>query len=424
LIRFKYILLALLVWLSFTPPSVAVEVISAITFTGLERSQPRMLLRELPFGIGDEWSAAGGAEADRRLRNLGLFSVVSVSPPDAAGVVAIYVKERWSLYLLPEGSRSDVGKTSAGLTLTEHNMWGLNHRLRIAGREDTGKNFSGLNGTRLDASYNWNRVNDGPVSLSFGVGGGRSVFDTFDLGVLTGQYRQEGRSWFTAVDWSLDEVPGDGWDLGLGFYSNRATFYLVSGLPSGSVRDRQRNSLLAKVSYNKLDDHTNWITGQRFNYALDIAHQSLGSTIDVYRQTLSFSVQKALDDSHTTLGMRLSAGGAAGEVLQDGIFDIGNNGGLRGYLPGELQGEYYVFANLEARFLLKQDKRFQFVVFTDAGQIWSRQRPAYGQALIAGAGGGLRFTLNWLVNGTFRTDVAYGLASKRWRFYFGTGQAF
>jgi len=64
------------------------------------------------------------------------------------------------------------------------------------------------------------------------------------------------------------------------------------------------------------------------------------------------------------------------------------------------------------------------VAFTDIGQIWNRGRRAYGKPLLIGIGAGARLTLRWLVNGTFRADIAYGAASKRWRFYFGTGQSF
>ena len=51
-------------------------------------------------------------------------------------------------------------------------------------------------------------------------------------------------------------------------------------------------------------------------------------------------------------------------------------------------------------------------------------RSALGKQVIAGVGGGVRWTLRWLVNGTIRVDGAYGFATKKWRLYLGTGQAF
>ncbi|TLS77324.1 hypothetical protein FE236_04100 [Mariprofundus erugo] len=395
-----------------------------IHITGLQRTSPRTILRELPFSVGGLWHADSQAAGERRLRNLGLFSTVVILPPGEDGSVHVVLKERWSLFILPEASRSDIGKSTAGVTLTEHNLWGLHHQLRVAVREDTGKNFSGLKGTRADGSYQWRRVADGPVSLAFGMGAGRSVFDAFDQGVLTGQYQQQNSSWYTSASWALGAVPGDGWDLGLGFYSSRSTFRLVTGVPATLVQDSRRNSVLSTVTYTNLDDHTTWITGTGFQYALDVAHQGFGSTVNVYRQTSYLTHHTRLYSSTATLDWRISGGAASGQVLKDGLFDIGSNSGLRGYLPGELQGQYYLFGNIEGRFPLPAASNVQLVAFSDVGQIWSSHRPAFRRPVVAGFGGGARLTLRWLVKGTFRVDAAYGTATRRWRFYFGTGQAF
>jgi len=114
----------------------------------------------------------------------------------------------------------------------------------------------------------------------------------------------------------------------------------------------------------------------------------------------------------------------AGRDHRGGLFDIGDGRGLRGYLPGELQGTYYVYSNLEGRIPIKPGSNFQLVGFTDVGQIWNLGRRALDKSVIVGVGAGARLTLRWLVNGTFRTDASYGLATSNWRFYFGTSQAF
>ncbi len=178
------------------------------------------------------------------------------------------------------------------------------------------------------------------------------------------------------------------------------------------------------LSYNLVDDHITWLTGFRFNYAIDVAHAILGSTINVYRQNVAMSSHLPVPGTHNTFDFRVSGGGASGKVLQDGLFDIGGSRGLRGYLPGELQGTYYLYANLEGRFPVSRGGNFQLVGFTDLGQIWNRRRPALGKSLIVGMGGGARITLRWLVKGTFRSDIAYGMATHNWRVYFGTGQVF
>ena len=398
--------------------------ISRIEISGLDKTQPVTVLRELPFAAGDVWRPEFKSIGERRLRNTGLFAEAVITPPDSEGVVHIRVRDRWSIFLLPEASRSDVGKTTAGVTFTEHNLWGLHHQLRLATREETGKNFTDLKGTTFAGNYLWRRIADGPVSLEVGGNGGRRVFDTFNNAQLTGQYRERNVGWHVRGSYALGPVPGEGWDVGLGFTSDTSTFKLLSGTRTSSVADRRRNALQFSLAYNLVDDHITWLTGTRFNYQLDTAFRALGSTINVYRHTASLAMHLPLFDTGSTFDFRIKAGGASGLVLQDGLFDIGSSRGLRGYLPGELQGTYYIFGNFEGRVPVSSGGNFQLVGFTDVGQIWNRTKPALGKDIITGFGLGARLTLRWLIKGTFRSDIAYGLATRNWRVYFGTSQAF
>ncbi len=431
--RYFCIIIACMLLVSSLPPlsdaatplqTTQQQAIASIEISGLKKTQPITVLRELPFSAGDIWQNAFAATGERRLRNTGLFSEAVISPPDANGIVHIRVRDRWSLFLLPEASRSDVGKTSAGITLTEHNLWGLNHKLRFAAREETGKNFTGLDGTSISGSYLWRRIADGPISLSIGGNTGKRVFDTFQNAQLNGQYKERNVGWRTNLNYALGPVPGEGWDVGLGFSSDTSSFKLLAGPPSASVVDRRRNALQFTLSYRLVDDHITWITGTSFNYSLNAAHRALGSTINVYRHTASLISHLPISNTGSTFDFRINSGGASGRVLQDGLFDIGSSRGLRGYLPGELQGTYYVYSNLETRIPVSSGGNFQVVAFTDVGQIWNRTKPALGKDVLIGVGAGARLTLRWLVNGTFRSDVAYGVAAHNWRIYFGTSQTF
>lgn len=427
-LRGTLLLLTLLLAVTWTYVAQAEEIdslvqIKSIEINGLKRTRPRVIRRNLPFSEGDIWQASDAETGERRLRNLGLFSMVHISPPDREGVVRIRVKERWSLFVLPETSRQDTGKTTAGLTMTEYNMWGLHHQLRLSTKEDTGKNFSGLKGTSFHGSYLWRRVGDSHVSLEAGFDKGRSIFDAFSNANLVGQYKQNTTSWNTRVSYAFGPVPGEGWDAGLGFSSNRSDYTLVSGTALSSVQNSRRNALQPTVNYQFLDNHITWQTGTVFNYNLDVAHSAFGSTLNVYRQTTSLRLYRPLVVP-STLNIRIDAGGATGSILQDGLFDIGDSHQIRGYWPGELQGTYYLFGSLEGRFPVSSGGNFEVVGFSDVGNIWNHGQTAFHKKIIVGLGMGARLTLRWLVHGTFRSDVAYGVATKKWRFYFGTGQAF
>jgi len=401
-----------------------IQIIRSIDISGLKKTRPRTVLRELPFSTGDIWQDGYKATGERRLRNTGLFAEAVITPPDRGGMVHIRVRDRWSLFLLPEASRSDAGKTSAGITLTEHNLWGLNHNLRLATREETGKNFTGVKGTSFNGSYVWRRINDGPLSLSVSGNTGRQIFDQFLNGQLSSQYREKNISWGTELSMAHGPVPGEGLGSLVGFSSSLSSFTLISGLPSATVVPRHRNAIQAGVTYQLIDNNITWLTGTSFGYRWDIAHRALGSNINVYRQTSSLSSHIPISDGDSTFDFRISGGGATGSVAEDGLFDIGSSRGLRGYLPGELQGTYYVYSNLEGRMPINKGSNFQLVGFTDVGQIWNLGQKTLGKNLIVGVGGGARWTLRWLVNGTFRSDISYGLATSHWRFYFGTGQDF
>ena len=120
-----------------------------------------------------------------------------------------------------------------------------------------------------------------------------------------------------------------------------------------------------------------------------------------------------------TLSYRFNAGLVTGNVLRDGLFDVGNQRGMRGYYSGELQGDAYIYGTLEGRHPLELNSNVQVVAFVDTGYV-----KRTGKSVVAGVGGGVRWTLRWLVNGTLRLDGAYGSATRKWRLHLGTGQSF
>ncbi len=399
------------------------KVIKHIEITGLKHSKARVVRRELPFSEGDVWQPLFAETASRRLRNLGLFSEAVVNPPDRAGVVHIRVNDRWPLWLLPEASRSDSGASSAGLTLTEHNMWGLHHHLRLAWRRDTGKNFSGNNGSSYQSSYIWRRVFDSNFGFDVSYNDGTSIFDAYRNGVLSSSYLRDQKSWSAGVRYGLGPVPGEGWDVRLGFSANESAYSLRSGPALADVIDQRRHAVQFSASYRMVDDHITWLTGSEVDYQADVAHRALGSTINSYSQTISW--RRHLDlGSQNTLSYRINAGLRTGNVLRDGLFDVGSRNEMRGYYPGELQGNAYIYGTLEGRHPLEVNSNFQLVAFVDAGHVSRNGSSALDKALVVGVGSGIRWTLRWLVNGTIRVDGGYGFATKKWRLYLGTGQAF
>ncbi|MDQ6968739.1 MAG: BamA/TamA family outer membrane protein [Mariprofundaceae bacterium] len=401
-----------------------VPVVQKIEFSGLKYSNERVLLRELPFSEGSRWQSDFIKTSERRLRNLGIFtSKVTVLPPDNQGIVHIIVKDRWPIWLLPEATRKDGGASRAGLALTDYNLWGLNHFARFSGSVDTGKNFSSNQGQSYQGSYIWRRATDSKYSIDMSVNRGNSVFDTFKNGVLSSSYVQNSQDWALGLSYAFDAVPGEGWGARLGLSHRLKTFTLKAGAPQPDIQNNQRDAVSLGVNYLFVDDHTTWITGSAFNYNVEIANSLLGSTINIVRQSASWRSYIPLKQQDT-INVRVNAGWADGDLLRDGLFDLGGGEGFRGYYPGDLQGSAYIYGTVESRMLIESNSNVQWVAFVDVGHVANQGHRALGRSVVAGVGTGMRWTLRWLVNGTFRGDVAYSTALHRWRLHLGTGQAF
>lgn len=403
--------------------SIAEEQINSIRIEGLERTDPRTVRRELPFHEGDIWKEKWRALAERWLRNTGLFSEVHVQGPDEGGTVTVRVHERWSLWLLPTASRKDNGASSAGVTLDEYNMWGLGHHLRLAAKQDTGKNFSASQGNAYEASYAWRRIADSKFSMDVAFARGDSVFDAYQNGTVVSQYLHNSNSSSVSFSYGFGPVPGEGWTASLGYGVAIDTYQLSGGVALPDVQPQRKHEIRAGISYAQVDDHITWFTGTAMDYSLAVAHSALGSSYNIYRQSASVRSYVPIDNGNT-FNTRLNAGVVTGNVQRDGLFDLGGHSAIRGYYPGEIQGTAYIYGTFEWRYLLEPGSNVQLVAFSDAGYVTDRGALPYGKSLIVGAGGGVRWTLRWLVHGTIRGDVTYGFATGKWRFYVGTGQDF
>jgi outer membrane protein insertion porin family len=416
-------------WLACAVPAMAAgdgpgPRIQGIAIAGLVRTQPRTVLRELPFAKGDLWQDRDAGESERRLRNLDIFSEAHVSPPDANGIVHIRLKERWALWLLPEVSRHDNGDTSAGATFTDYNLWGLRHQVRLAYRKDTGKNFGGgVTGSSYSANYQWYRIADSLWSMDMYGTRGQQIFDAYQGGVVQSEYLNHVDSTGFNVHRGFGPVPTQGTTLSLGYDSTTSSYTLLGGPAQADVLGQRRHSLNMGLDYQWINNHITWLNGERMGYHVSAADKAFGSSVQVYRQTAYYYLYYPYSDQKT-LNLRLNGGVATGDVLRDGLFDIGGSKGVRGYIGGELQGSAYLEGSIESRIPIQHDSNVQWVAFTDLGYLARKAEVSASKPFAVGTGTGIRWTLRWLVHGIVRADAAYGWATHKWRFYLGTGQAF
>lgn len=394
-----------------------------IRVEGLEDSDPRLILRELPFHSGTAWRSGMKALSERRLRNLGLFRNIVVHAPDEAGDVLIEVHERWSLWILPRLNRNDDGTSGLGVNVDEYNLWGLGHHLRVAVDQDTGKNFSTSNGTSYSLGYQWPKIADTRFGFAFGYHQGNSVYVGFDAGQSVANYIEQRHELLLDMSYGLGPDPGEGWTTHGGLVRSNSSFSFIDGDPLPDVGDNRITSVIAGLEYKLIDDHITWLSGERFEYEIRQGVRALGSDQASLTHTISWRKYRHIGRGRT-LNFRLKGGQIAGDSQRDARFDLGNRNEIRGYFPGELLATRFLFGTVEGRFPSEPDSNFVYVAFADIGHLSDRGQDPFGKKVITGFGGGIRWTLRWLVHGVLRVDLAYGLASNNLRLYLGTGQAF
>ena len=399
------------------------DYIRKIRIEGLDRSDPRVILRELPFHSGTRWQAEMKSLSERRLRNLRLFRNIVVHAPDAAGNVVIEARERWSLWVLPRLSRRDDGASELGVNIDEYNLWGLGHHLRIAADQDTGKNFSTSNGTSYALGYRWPRVADTRFGLALGYQQGRSLYVGFDAGQSVANYLEQRHDLLFDLSYGLGPMAGEGWTAHGGLVRSNTSFALIDGTALPDIGDSRNTNVIAGLNYSLIDDHITWLTGERFDYEVSHGIRTLGSDLATLVHSFSWRRYHHLGGGRT-LNVRLNGGQIVGDSQRNARFDLGNRNDIRGYFPGELVATRYVYGTIEGRFPGRPDGNFFYVAFADIGHLSDRGHTPFARPLIAGLGGGIRWTLRWLVHGTLRIDLAYGEATGNLRLYLGTGQAF
>lgn len=150
--KFAKYLIALLTLISLTSTPIFgqnVFVVKDIVLQGNKRTKSNVLLRELPFEIGDtilfDFWLDLKVKGEWRLNNLNLFNQVEIQlDSNDLGIINILVVEKWFDWLIPFISFSDrnfniwnsfqfdLERTNYGLYLFNYNFLGRNHTIKTS----------------------------------------------------------------------------------------------------------------------------------------------------------------------------------------------------------------------------------------------------------------------------------------------------
>jgi hypothetical protein len=388
------------------------DVVTHVDVVGLSRTREATVLRLLPRAPPARYSRAELLEFDRRLNNLGIFDLVSVSPVGSR--VVVRVREKWTLIPKVELSTGSTLEDSAALLgVVEYNFLGSANQLALnVVRAERGW---GMDLAFLEHPYQRGRW---ALSSALGFATTERRFDTNASWHTTTFGMDAG---LTSPAWLSDHLNYTfGW-----FYAREAVT-----APVGVEHPESSHFAGSRLAFV-------WDTYQWDDLSPSGVRAELGGSVGFAvdrssarpRDHAELTINGSLRVSPTTALM--ARGAAAALTRGDSNFSLplGSLYGVRGLRDGHYFNWAQAFANLELRQAIRFAPRWavQAVVFADAAAfeqlLASGDRGQAGQAL--SVGGGVRVVPTWLASVVLRLDLArLMLPEQRWFLQLGLGQYF
>lgn len=397
-------------------PSLNGITIKAIRLFGIERTKEYVILRELPFRVGDPFEDAGLAEAKQRIRSLpGITFVdtrVGFAPSDSSVVVTVIVAEEPTLhgYLLTE--RGYENKISIGLRTVDNNFRGRSEKLEAS--------FLLRGNTVLEGGWE-NPWIAGPFPLGLGF---RSFYRHYrypyeDLGpdlagssvtesglalYLIARLRSAGR---VSMGVGMETVEGS--EPAMTLSTGRDRFF--------------RAGLKLKVDTRKHPAFP-W-QGMKLKGSLGSLR---GGDRSFWEAELEIDIYRTLHP-HLALAWQAYAGAVLGNKIPPyRRKHLGGACSLRGFDYGTFNGNRAAFSSLELRIPANFSRELPledlllgltFTVFAEGGGAWEKGEQLAGRSLHGsfGAGAailtknatGIRFDYGWTAKGDSRWEIDAGI---------------
>lgn len=408
-------------------PSSPPALIEAIQFRGNKVTRPQILLQEMVIHPGDPADPARIEASRQAIMNLGLFKAVAARllPGQTGQVLEIDVDERYFLLPIPRLDRNSDGDISYGIELRVDNLLGLNQRIRIIHR-NTDASDGGSDSRQLSVAYDYPRFAGSPYGFGISANMNDSTEAVEQGGTVVANYDTR----FIGVQarlrrWLTHEGPSAGWSVNGGPFWKRRDYALINGTPG--LRDAERAAGLdGSIDYQRVQEYLFSRHGTEYGFEVEWGMPGLGSdsTYGVhqfyYRRYYRFDPR-----SHQAWNTHLRLGFAGGDPpLAEAAFSLGGSGNLRGYPRGSAEGQSFFVLNSEFHQPLTRRGDLRAVLFADIGNAYPDKRMIDPGDLEAGAGTGLRYTLESFVDVQLRLDYAVGLGGGERKFYFGTRSTF
>lgn len=412
-------------------PALFGKVITGIRHEALHRTVPKVVGRELLIRVGEPLTRAALVETVQRLRNLGVFRVVTATlEASGPGVqVRLQYDEKWTLLpVFSFGGGGDRVFLSVGVQDIH-----LFHRLfRLSALY---LYFSGTHSFSLQ--FDDPRLFDRRFHLSmYAAAQTRNRYVYSDIGTLRGMYsRYRDRVSATLWDrrdpqrvWSLNaQLLDDTYDVGLLTASERA----LNAAHDFRIPVAQRFALFnATMTFGRLDIDDFVVSGKLAQFSAGAGLGLVATSEHFGRASVTTRAAWALP-LRGNLVTRAQVAATTSDAPEFQQF-VGGLYNVRGFFEGRFSGRYMWLANVEYRLPSVHSRWLvlQHVIFVDVGtagndlNLFSRQ-PGIG----LGVGGRLilplianfvaRFDLTWFIEPNRNFDL-----ERDWRPSFGSQQHF
>ncbi|MES0868772.1 autotransporter assembly complex protein TamA [Pseudovibrio sp. SCP19] len=395
-----------------------------VSVSGTANMDPEFVRTYANLPRGAQWDANVISKAQRRLRDLEVFSSIRFEPadqldPNGELPVTIVVAERpRKVFGLGANYSSNEGVGVEGYW-RHRNLFGKAERLSVTGAVGQ---LLAVNNEQIEYA----------ARITFekpGVIGPLTAFSTSVAAVQENPDNYRSTSFAYDAYLSRDFTPALSGRIGAEVYfaNERDVFgnndYFLLGIP-------------ADLTYDTRNDTLNPTHGIEAKLFFEPAYDVLGDTENLYSQGSIASYLPIFGTDRVVLAGRVSAGAIIAPAVQDvpaaRRFFLGGGGTIRGYayknvgprINDEVTGgRSFVLFNGEVRTRITET--IGLVGFVDAGAAYSTQFPNFDEPLSVGVGGGVRY---FTPVGPLRLDVGVPLEPQRndppFAVYIGLSQAF
>jgi len=394
--------------------------VKAIEITGNKRTKGRVILAEMTFKTGDVISKQDLELSRQGIMNLELFSYVSLNVVETEQegeiMVAVNVKEKWSILPLPIAGRNSDGDVKLGVQYEDFNIGGRAHYLNFKYYKKWANDAEDNLGSHYSARWAAKNYPKNGLTLEPSFKKGSELEESYESGEIVSKYKVNSENYSIGISKDYG-----GHSLGLAYSYGNNDYKHMEGTEK-IHEDTKTRSIGISGSVGIINNLGHYLyDGCRLDLAVAYSHWAMGSSTNSVTYSAGFS--RFIPVNGKNIAYRLLAAYGSGGGKRGVLIGTGGSTSIRGYEKGEFEGNRMVQLNSEYRFPITE-KYWGGVLFLDGGNAWKK-----GDSLNIGdinwsAGLGLRLFIKKLVKGVGRMDIAYNVERQEYKAYLGVHHTF